>query len=200
MTEPSETYSRALKLLLEETEQPESWQKHSIAVSEIAQAIGEALLENGVDVDIDYVTIAALLHDIGRKVDCGTLHGWEGFKLLAQTPFRRYAPPCVTHWLKGRSHKQILEEGDLDPELVTEILSAGNFEDLPFEDKIICIADALARGDQVVTVKDRYIDARKRYGSNAWIDTNEKLTLEFKEEIDALLGTDLYSLFPELSD
>ncbi len=149
--------------------------------------------------DIDYIVLGALLHDIGRSVDCGTLHGWEGFKLLAQTPFRRYASPCVTHWLKGRSRQQILDEGDMSPELVTEIMSAGNFEELGLEDRIICIADAMARGDEVVTVKDRYIEARKRYGSNPWIETNEKLTLEFKDEIDILLIRDLYSLFPKLS-
>lgn len=137
---------------------------------------------------------------MGRGIDCGTLHGWEGFRMLQRTPFRRYAPPCVTHWLKGRTDEQILEEGDMPSELVTEILSAGNFESLPLEDKVICIADAMARGDRVVTVKDRYADARKRYGSNTWIETNEKLTLVFKDEIDRLLERDLYSLFPGLSD
>jgi putative nucleotidyltransferase with HDIG domain len=180
--------------------EPENWHRHSIAVSELAHAIADALLEAGIGVDTDYVTIGALLHDIGRSVDCGSLHGWEGFRILQPTPLRRYAPPCVTHWLKGRDYERIMQEGDLPSELVSDILSAGSFESLPLEDKIICVADAMARGDDVVPIEARYVDARERYGSNPWITTNEKLTLEFKQELDRLLGADLYSLFPGLSD
>ncbi len=120
--------------------------------------------------------------------------------MLSATPFRIYSGPCVTHWLKGRNLEQIEDEGDLSSETVHEILSAGNFEDMPLEDKVICVADAMARSDEVVTIEERYVDARERYGSNAWVETNERLTLEFKKELDDLLETDLYSLFPELSD
>lgn len=200
MTQIRGDYERALELLLAGTGEPESWHKHSIAVSEIAQTIAGALLAGGAGLDMDYVTLGGLLHDVGRSVDCGTLHGWEGYKLLSHTPLRRYAGPCVTHWLKGRTYEQIIEEGDLPAELVSEIVSAGSFEDLPLEDKIICIADALARGDELVTIEKRYIDARKRYGDNPWVNTNEKLTLGFKRELDNLLDADLYSLFTELSD
>jgi putative nucleotidyltransferase with HDIG domain len=200
MTSNEDLYQKALEMLLGDIEEPESWHRHSIAVSEIAKPVAEALLDNGVGVDVDYVVIGALLHDIGRGVDCGTLHGWEGYRMLQDTPFRRYAGPCVTHWLKGRSHETITEEGDLPPELVSEILSSGNFKELPLEDKIICVADAMAKSDEIVTIEDRYADARKRYGSNAWIVTNEKLTLVFKDQIDRLLEADLYSLFPDLSD
>jgi hypothetical protein len=146
------------------------------------------------------VVVGALLHDVGRGIDCGTLHGWEGFKMLSGTQFRRYAGPCVTHWLKGRSFEQIEDEGDLPLETVCEILRAGNFEEMPLEDRIICVADAMAQSDEVVPIEDRYVDARERYGTNAWIETNERLTLEFKKELDDLLETDLYSLFPGLSD
>lgn len=120
--------------------------------------------------------------------------------MLSATPFSRYAGPCVTHWLKGRSFEQIEEEGDLPPETVREILCAGNFDEMPLEDRIICVADAMAQSDEVVPIEDRYVDARERYGTNAWIRTNERLTLQFKKELDDLLETDLYSLFPGLSD
>jgi hypothetical protein len=88
-----------------------------------------------------------------------------------------------------------MKESSLSGKFVREILAKDDFTRLSLEEKIICIADALAMGQRIATVEQRYFDARKRYGRGPWIDTNEKLTIEFKREIDKLLRKDLYSLF-----
>jgi HD superfamily phosphodiesterase len=164
-------------------------------VSQAAEVIARALRARKVAVDVNYCKLAGLLHDVGRKVSHGLLHGYKGYLLLAQTSLTNYAKPCVSHWLKGRSEKQIMNEGFLSRKLVCEILAKDNFTTLSLEEKIICVADALAMGEKFVTIEKRYSDARKRYDDGLWIDTNEKLTLDFKREIDALLGKDLYNLF-----
>ena len=52
--------------------------------------------------------------------------------------------------------------------------------------------------DVVVTVGERYREARTRYGESNWLDTNERISEEIKSELDHALGFDLYDLFPEI--
>jgi putative nucleotidyltransferase with HDIG domain len=188
-------YRAAVSLLTDGCAPSASWQRHSIRVSEVAEVIARALRARKVAIDVNYCKLAGLLHDIGRKVSHELLHGYKGYLLLGGTGLAKYAKPCVSHWLKGRSQKQIMKESSLSRKLVQEILAKDNFTTLSLEEKIICVADSLAMGEKFVTVRQRYSDARKRYGGGLWIDTNEKLTIKFKREIDKLLGKDLYSLF-----
>lgn len=187
-------YQAAVSLLTDGRVPSASWQRHSIKVSEAAEVIARALRARGITIDVRFCKVAGLLHDIGRKVSHELLHGYKGYLLLGVTGLAKYAKPCVSHWLKGRSEKQIVKESSLSRKLVQEILAKDNFTTLSLEEKIICIADSLAMGEKFVTVRQRYSDARKRYGGGPWIDTNERLTIKFKREIDKLLGKDLYSL------
>jgi hypothetical protein len=143
----------------------------------------------------------ALLHDIGREVSVGTLHGWYGYLLLSKDKnLISCARYCITHWLKGRTEKEILEQSSLPENLVKKILRKGDFVNLSYEDIVVCVADAMAQDDVLVDIENRYEDARRRYGDTVWVNENYRKTLEFKSRLESILGCSLYSLFSKFGE
>jgi len=167
------------------------WERHSVAVGLIAARLAAA-----VGADESLCEAGGYTHDVGRRLSCGVLHGWYGYLMLRAHP-RLYvcARFPVTHWLKGRSRDRIEKEGDLSARLVEEILAAGDFDALTVDDKVVSVADAMARSDVLTTVEERYEEAVLRYGRGPWIRTNLALTRGFKAELDRLAGRDVYGLF-----
>jgi len=174
----------------------EKWRRHSLATGVLAERIASALKEERID--RDRTVAGALLHDIGRELSCGVLHGWFGYLLLrSDRRLRACARFCVTHWLKGKTEEEIRRSSDLSENLIRTILAAENFQWLTLEDIVVCVADAMAQGDVLVDIESRYADARTRYGDSVWISENLRRTLEFKKQIDRIIGYDMYSLFSE---
>ena len=112
--------------LLKEYGVPEEVVKHSLEVKENAAKIANDLLEKGVEVDIDLVKSAALLHDIGRwkysfQKGCtsekeGRKHIIESYDLLLKLGYKEFAKICAAHALGGlsREESKILLEKEID--------------------------------------------------------------------------------------
>jgi HD superfamily phosphohydrolase YqeK len=177
----------------------EPWLVHSRKVAEAAGRIAVALRSSGVPLDVEEITAMALFHDVGRSLDHGHLHGWSGFKILKDAGLCDYARTCVSHWLKGRSVEVVLDESEfLEEDFVRSVFKEAGVSEFTLADKIVSLADSMTRLDEITTVADRYAEARTRYGDSQWMRTNERISLEIKNEFDAIIGRDIYELFPEI--
>lgn len=198
-TSPDMTYDDALEYLKKHAANGESWFDHSVACAGAAGRIADALAEKGVEADPERVRICALFHDIGRSLSHGHLHGWSGWELLSGDGLECYGKSCISHWLKGRSiDETISEAAALDEEFVRHVFEQTGCGEFTIEEKIVSLADSMTSFDKIVSVGDRYSEARSRYADSDWLSTNERISEETKAEFDAILGFDLYDLFPEI--
>lgn len=102
--------------------------KHVEAVRKIALRIGQKV--NGVD--LDFISTASLLHDIGRfsfpPGKSSIKHGIEGAKILREEGYPEHARVCETHIGVGISKDDIESQGlplpkqDYLPETKEEII------------------------------------------------------------------------------
>lgn len=194
-------YQEALGFLHRLAPEEEGWVTHSVKTAEAAFRISKALRDAGSDTDPERVRVEALLHDVGRSEGHGHLHGWSGYKLMKEQGLEEYARPCVSHWLKGRTPEEIMHESPaLDPEFVDHVFRVTGCAEFTLDERIVALADSMTSFDLFVTVRERYRDARIRYGESDWLDTNERISEEIKSEFDRALGRDLYELFPEIKN
>lgn len=152
---------------------------HSKAVQKVALRIGKEILDNGYKVDLEFIKIACLLHDIGRFKK-GTegysiiRHGILGAEILRKEGLdEKYALVCERHIGSGIQKKDIEEQG-LDLPLKDYIPES-------IEEKIISYADSLIFGNKEGTIEqvlDRY---RKEVGEKL-VEKTKKL----HEEIEKL--------------
>lgn len=112
--------------------------KHSRAVQRLAIEIGKKVK----DIDLDFIKIASLLHDIGRfEYGPGSRdsirHGVFGGKLLRKENLGRYALVAERHLGAGISKEDILEQG--------LSLPLKDYIPISKEEKIITHADNLVK-------------------------------------------------------
>ncbi|MBQ0136776.1 MAG: HDIG domain-containing protein [Bacteroidales bacterium] len=117
---------------------------HSTQVRDRSVEIGERLISKGIDVDIDFVAEAAMLHDIGiifcdaPRIFCMGKHkyiehGYLGAELLRKEGLPRHARVAERHTGSGITLEQVIREElpipqqDYCPETI--------------EEKLICYAD-----------------------------------------------------------
>jgi putative nucleotidyltransferase with HDIG domain len=117
---------------------------HSLQVTRVSLAIIDNL-KNGISVNRDLVTAAALLHDITktRSFVTGERHDASGGELLRQLGFPRVAEVVEQHVTIHDLHLQ------------------GRLE----EREIVYYADKRVLHDAVVTVDERMKDILQRYGA-----------------------------------
>lgn len=196
-----DSFDQAKDFFASHAEASDEWVTHSFKVAEVTGRIAKALIDAGADVDAEDLRIKGLFHDIGRSRDHGYLHGWSGYQLLEDAGLLRFAKPCVAHWLKGRAITEVMREGAaLDEELVRHIFELTGCAQFDLDEKIVSLADSMTSFNKIVTVRERYREARTRYGESDWLDTNERISEEIKAELDRMLGYDLYSLFDETGE
>ena len=119
---------------------------HSVLVTNKAREIAAAYLDRHprADLDIDFITEAGLLHDIGigqcdaPKIHCfGTepyvRHGVIGRHTLERLGFPRHALVCERHSGAGITREEVLESSLPLPDR--------DYVPLSLEEKIICVAD-----------------------------------------------------------
>lgn len=181
------TPEEAEDLLIRSSPPGERCVSHSLKVAEVARRMAENLKRKGISVNLDFVYAAAVLHDIGRARTQGSFHGWEGYLFLREKGLDDLGRFCITHWLKGRSRKEIERDGKIPGEILDEIEERIGLGEMILEDKIISLADSLVMEDQEVDLKTRYKEASRRYGNSSWIQRNLEISLRFKEEIEELL-------------
>lgn len=157
--------------------------RHTALVARTARALAEA--QGGVDPD--YVEAAAWLHDVGRAKTHSNRHPLEGFRLLAAAGHAGYAPPCLSHYAKGRAPDEI---GDDD--LAREMFQACDLTTFDPEERVIALADFLAAGDRPARLEERHADLAARYGASDFVDRSLAISQELKREWEQRTGLDLY--------
>jgi len=183
--------------LLEECSQPgEPWDKHCIKVAKTALVIATSLLrvDPHLPIDTETVEAGALLHDIGRCRAQGVEHPRCGMELLFERGLDHLAKPCISHWLKGKSRKELEKEPYFNSSRLDALFHAFDLNTMTLSEKIISTADSLVRHDMLVGLKERYRDARERYGDSQWLRDNERISAGFIDEIEGILGYSLDDL------
>jgi putative nucleotidyltransferase with HDIG domain len=147
---------------------------HSLEVSKVARFLSEGLNQKGQRIDLRLVEAAALLHDIAKTRCLRTKedHTQAGYRLLKQMGYERVGRIVAQHvWLDG--------EGD------------------PFsvsEEEIVNYADKRVRHDQIVSLEERFVDLRQRYGKDehalAYLERMEKAILGVEAKIFLILEAD----------
>jgi len=170
--------------------------RHSLKVAWAARKLAMELQKAGVEMSPDDVATQAVLHDIGRGDKHGDLHGWEGYQLLREMGYERQARACLTHWLKGHTLERALDESSGEHRSTMErIYREFGPPEMDLVDKVVALADSLVAHDTIVTIEERYREAKERYGNSKWLTTNEATTKEYLNEIEGLLAASVYELF-----
>ncbi len=187
----------AARALLEELSEPDmAWRLHSLETGRVAGKIARGVAAHSPSRPIDpcWVEAAGLLHDIGRSRSHGMAHPIEGFRLLEARGLGHLAKPCVSHWLKGRSRGALEKNPDFSRGLLEELDSSVDLGCFTLSEKIVALSDSLVQHDRVVTIEERYREARDRYGQSRWMADNEQISLALFAEVDALSGRGLERL------
>ncbi len=132
--------------LLKKYAVPDHIIRHSEVVSRVAVFLAVRLNSSGENLSIAAVKAAALLHDITKMegIESRQDHAKTGRRLLAELGFRRI--------------------GDIVGEHIR--LQAGRENQPIQEQEIINYADKRVMHTEIVTLKERFADLRKRYGLN----------------------------------
>ena len=153
-------------ILLDVCKIPQDIYRHCLKVAEVAEAIGKALVEAGEKPDLAVVRAAAMLHDIAKGQP---KHDATGGQILQEMGFGKVGEIVAIH---------------------TD-LPAGN-SSISLESKIVYLADKYVKGEDHVSLDERYHSAGSKYGLNLEIMRQRKLrALKVKQELDDILG---YSL------
>lgn len=128
---------------------------HVKAVSLLAKQIASKIKSKGADIDVDFVEVAALLHDIGRSRTHGIRHGVEGAAILRKLGFEGYARVCERHIGAGLTRTEAKELGLPEKDYLPETL----------EEKVVAYADKLIDGDKVVPIENTIKDFKEKLGS-----------------------------------
>lgn len=147
---------------------------HSLEVTRVALFLSRELNQRGQKVDPALVEAAALLHDLAKTGCLLTRedHARSGYELLSQIGYEVIGEVVAQHiwmWKKG------------DPERVSE-------------EELVNYADKRVRHDQIVSLRERFIDLRDRYGKGPealrYLEALEAATFEIERKIFFILGTD----------
>ena len=147
---------------------------HSLEVSKVALFLSEGLKQRGQRIDLRLVEAGALLHDIAKTGCLRTKedHTQAGYRLLKQMGYERVGRVVAQHvWL----------DGERDPFSVSE-------------EEVVNYADKRVRHDRIVSLEERFVDLRQRYGmderSLAYLERMEIATRGVEAKIFLILETD----------
>ncbi len=126
--------------------------------------------------------VLGLLHDIGRNFGVTHFaHIFDGYKYMAKLGYDEVARVCLSHSFSTHNINDYIGNFDMQKEDIQYISSL--LENMIFDDydKLIQLCDALA-GVEIVDMKTRMNDVKKRYGKYPQIkwETNLKLKKYFE--------------------
>tara|TARA_Y100000310_G_C20669891_1_gene809645 strand:+ start:220 stop:816 length:597 start_codon:yes stop_codon:yes gene_type:complete len=176
--------------LLDKYRAPPSIIDHVTAVAKVGRQLAEAFVAKGVDVDVDAVEAACLLHDVLKCVD---FQNYDNFNDEEQAFYANLVGRF------GKSHpeaaaKMLAEEGY--PE-VGEIIRSHGLESIgeasgptSMEQKIVFYADKRAKY-VTVTLESRFGEWKKKYSENNDDERDKEYWAE-KENLSIALEEDLF--------
>ena len=166
------------------------WITHSICVWITAGKIAENL-----GLDVDKAKTLGYIHDIGKSVGEVKEHTMNGYKYIKELGYDdEYANICLTH--SYLNNDVICTAGGIPEDIPfrTEFVKTHEYT---IYEKIINLCDLMCK-DVTMTVDKRLIDLILRKGAHENTQYHIKETYKLKEEIDNLLGFNLYNLFPDI--
>ena len=135
-----------------------AWMRHCKAVSCVAARVG-ALMPPKYGLDLEYLRVGALLHDIGRyKTHDPIMHGVEGYRLLTSLGHHREAFICASHVLCGMPRTEASRFGLPDRDFLPHSM----------EQRLVPMIDSLVEFDRPTTLDQRILSINRRYHGNAW--------------------------------
>lgn len=167
------TRKECLKLL-NEYKLLKNMQRHVLEVNKVANFLAKKLKEKRVDINLELVDRASLLHDLDKfhtlKNKRG--HGFIAADILRKKGYKKLATIVNKHILSSI----------LDKKTKLKI----------WEEKIVFYADKRVKGDRIVSLKTRFNDLKKRYGINKKvmdvIVKSEPLVIRLEKEIFNKIG------------
>lgn len=148
-------YMRCI-LLLKEHNTPKNIFLHSRKVNAIAKLIASKLIEKGIDINLELVDFASLLHDIAKfntLNDRNISHTLEGGKILDKSGFKTIANVVAKHGLYA------VLNGKLET----------------WEEKIVNYADKRVKHDELVSIEERLREGAERY-KDIYPDAEKRIT------------------------
>ncbi len=197
------TSNEAKELL--EKERPntkdDKWIEHCINVGDSAGKIAKALVQKGINVDIDRTITLGYLHDIGKYNGESRGHVMRGYEYLKEKGYDEdYCNICLTHsYLNNDITCTAGGVPDINANpFLTNFIKSHKYS---IEEKIINLCDLMCpKGTNVFSIDKRLIDIMIRKGVYSNTQYHIKETYKLKEYFDDLLGYNLYDLFPEIKE
>lgn len=195
------TSKEAIELLEKErvNQKDDRWIGHSICVGDSAGKIAKALVEKGIEVDVDKAITLGYIHDIGKYNGDSAGHVIRGYEYLKEKGYDdEYCNICLTH--SYLNNDVLCTAGGIpdDIHFRTEFIKNHKYT---IEEKIINLCDLMCpQGGKVFTIDKRLIDIMIRRGAYSNTQYHIKETYKLKAYFDELLGYNLYDLFPEIKE
>ena len=167
------------------------WINHSICVGNSAGKIAEKL-----NLDVDYAKTLGYIHDIGKAVGEFKDHVMNGYNYIKELGYNdEYANICLTHsYLNNDVYCTAAGYPD-DIPFRTEFIK--NHEYTIYE-KIVCLCDLLCTSHGVTFLEKRLVDIMIRRGIYDNTVYHIQNARKLKNEVDEMLGYNLYDLFPDI--
>ncbi len=120
---------------------------HSVVVTRISLVLGAALGAAGQPQDLELLAAAGLLHDIAKfaTLETGEDHARVGARLLARLGYGLVADVVGQH---------------------VRLAAAADCTEAVSETEIVFYADKRVRHEEIVSLEQRFVDLRARYGRN----------------------------------
>ena len=163
------TPEQAQELLWEHAPEKDAWPLHCIQVSRVARTLAENLTAQGHPVDPDQAEVEGLLHDIGRSLTHGPMHGWSGWVLLRSLGHEDSARGCLSHWLKGRTPEEVAAGQGLSEDFTQKVFTYLKPREWTLADSVISVADSSVMHTTIVPLEKRHAELLQRYGNSNWL-------------------------------
>lgn len=169
----------------------DGWITHSIRVGESA-----FVLANALHLDSKFAKTLGYLHDIGKLISFSN-HVMEGYYYLKELGYdEEYCNVCLTHSYLNNDYMCTAGGIPLDIPFRTEFIKNHVYT---IYEKIINLCDLMCT-HEIVTIDVRLIDVIYRRGAYSNTQYHVQETRKLKAYFDQLLGYDLYTLFPEITE
>lgn len=197
------TSKEALKLLESEelNSMEKRWIGHCISVGNAAGRIANALVNKGIDIDVDKTITLGYIHDIGKYSGESHGHVMRGYKFLKEKGYDdEYCNICLTH---SYLNNDIVCTAGGVPDInqnpfLTDFIKNHKYS---IEEKVINLCDLMCpQANTVFSIDKRLIDIMIRRGAYSNTQYHIKETYKLKKYFDDLLGYNLYNLFPEIKE
>ena len=180
----------------------DNWITHSICVGNTAGVIAKSL-----NLDEDYAKTLGYVHDIGKRFGLNSYegvipHAINGYNYLKSLGYDdKYAGICIKHSFLNNDINCLANDRDYTDStnknysFIKEYL----LQEYTIYEKIINLCDLMCT-TKLQSLEQRLIDLLLRHG--VYKNTHYHLieVYKLKENLDNLLGYNLYNLFPEIKE